>query len=155
MTASRPVALRVAVGGMLFAVLVTLSGCFENGLVEGRLSVTVRADQLLVDNCGTEIAGPFSLLIDKSARQYSYVFAASSDSDWKVGEVLSTAAEGWAKVKYASDPRLAPGDLLYVSYLSTDGGAAGSHYVIPKRGLSDGKWLRFDGSVSSEPCPSQ
>ncbi len=117
--------------------------------------MTVRADQLLVDNCGTDLVGPFSLTIDKSAQEYSFVFAASSDSDWNVDEVLSTAPDGWAKVKHASDPRLAPGDDLYVGYISTDGGTAGSHYVIPKRGLSDGIWLRFDGSVSSEPCPSQ
>lgn len=138
----------------MIAALVTLSGCFENALIEGRLSVSVRGDQLLVENCGTEVVGPFTLTIDKSARQYSFVFAASSDSDWKVGEVLSTAPDGWARVKYARDPRLAPGDELYVGYISTGGGTAGSHYVIPKHGLSDGKWLRFDGSVSTDPCQS-
>lgn len=144
----------LAAAGVTFAVLSLLSGCFENAVAEGRLSVRAQGDHLLVANCGTAVTGRFTVAIDKSGRDYLNVFMASSDSGWNEGEVLSTALEGWKKVKRSVDPKLAPGDTLYVAYISP-GGSAESSYVIPKGGLKEGKWLRFDGSDSSQPCLSQ
>ena len=115
--------------------------------------MSAQADHLLIENCGTAVTGPFTLTIDKSAQDYSNLFTASSASGWKVGDIRSTGLDGWVKIKHSSEPTLRPGDQLYVAYIATSQGSAGSSYVIPKNGLQHGEWLRFDGSVSSQPCP--
>lgn len=145
---------RILAGASLAVVVVgTLSGCFED-FPEGRLSLSLESGQVLVANCGADVAGPFRLTIDESTEDFRNLFTASSDSSWKAGEVLSTSPDGWTEIKNSYQSKLDPGARIFVRYFSRGGEvAAVSKYAIPRRGLQEGKWLRFDGSVSSRACP--
>jgi hypothetical protein len=135
------------------ATLGALSGCFED-FPEGRLSVSLESGQLLIANCGTNVVAPFKLTIDKSTDEFSNVFTASSDSPWKVGEIVSTDPDSWAEVKHPDQSNLVPGDRVFVRYFSGDV-AAVSKYIVPEAGLQEGQWLHFDGSVSPRACSAQ
>lgn len=147
-----PTRWRALLGASVVLVSVALlTSCWERS-PQGSFSISVDSDELLVANCGDDIAAPFDVFISELAYPDSWtVLDGKSSTEWLAGELRPATPAEWSSVRETNEIDGSPGHQINV-FFQNEESSARSTFSVPDGGMDAGMWLHQDGTVSRSPC---